>query len=351
MYAYFFSTNYLTAVKDYKGIFLSYVLAIISSVAVLFILTKFFGPKLYIYILSIDIGYGVQLFTAIMIIFDYFDSDGYSDFAFMPWLKKYWQLMVIGTMQNLGVFSHIFITWRSKIGMNIKGEFYSAPLYDVPSLYAYLATLVTTVYFVTKAETDFYDKYSLYFNSLNSKASVKDVEEVRSDMLSIMWSDIIHTAMLQFLTTVAMLSVGLELFEMFQGGFTLQMRYYFILLSIGYGLYATANMLTLYSMYFADYKSVLIDTVIFAASTTGFTIISEVFFDSYYYGFGFVLGSLIYLIVSFLLLQKYTSNLNYEVLVLKPFLVKEETKKNTLSVIIHRMNYYAAKRRKKITRK
>lgn len=347
----FFSTNYLTAVKDYKGIVLSYVLAIVSSVLALLILTRIFGPKLYIYILSIDIGYGVQLFTAIMIIFDYFDTDGYSEFSFLPWLKKYWSLMVIGTMQNIGVFSHIVITWRSKIGIHIKGEFFSAPLYDVPSLYAYLATLVTTVYFVTKAETDFYDKYSLYFNCLNSKASVKDVEEARRDMLTIMWSDIIHTAMLQLLTTVAMLSVGLELFEMFQGGFTLEMRYYFIILSIAYGLYATANMLTLYSMYFADYKSVLIDTIIFALSTTWLTIISEIFLDPSYYGFGFAIGSLVYLIISFLLLQKYTANLNYEVLVLKPFIVKEEVKKNPFSLIIHRMSINSIRRRKKITRK
>ena len=114
----------------------------------------------------------------------------------------------------------------TEIGVPVYGLFYAAPQYDIPALYACLATLVTTIYFVTSAETKFYLKYEQYFNSLNFQGTISTVHEAREEMLTVLWNDAIHGAIIQFLFTVGMLSIGLILFERLQPGFTMQMNNY-----------------------------------------------------------------------------------------------------------------------------
>jgi uncharacterized membrane protein len=231
-------------------------------------LSNFFPQSLFIYLVAIDAGYGTQLITGILLLQNYFGSSDKGFYKFLPWLRKYRRLSAIGTALNFGLFSHMIFVWHSEIGVPVYGLFYAAPQYDIPALYAYLATLVTTIYFVTSAETKFYLKYEQYFNSLNFQGTISTVHEAREEMLTVLWSDAIHGAIIQFLFTVGMLSIGLILFERLQPGFTMQMKNYYIILSLAYGIYATANMLSLYSTYFADYRSVMIDTMVFAITST-----------------------------------------------------------------------------------
>ena len=78
-------------------------------------------------------------------------------------------------------------------------------------------------------------------------------------------------------------------------------------------------MLTLFSMYFADYRSVLIDTGIFAACVLVFTYVFMAFGPLRLYAMGFCIASLVFLIASYVNLRTYTSNLEYQVLAKHPF--------------------------------
>lgn len=316
----FIVTNYLTAVRNYRGILLSYVLSIAGAFLGAVVLVALCGPSIYCFLLAVLIGYGIQLLTGLLLLADYFPRGKGGYYEFLPWIRRYWRLPLIGTLNNIALFSHMFFMWNSDIGMRIRGFYYSAPQYDIPSLYAYLATLVTTIYFVTSAETNFYGKYARYYSSLNFGETIDEVREAREEMLITLWNDVLHCAIIQLLFTFGMISIGLTLFERMQPGFTMQMKNYYILLSISYGIYATGNMMTLYSMYFTDYNSVLIDSAVFAFSSTLLTWISVRYHWVSYYGAGFMSGCFLFLVVSYIRLRKYTRDLNYEVLSLKPFI-------------------------------
>lgn len=320
-------TGYLSAVKDYRGIMLSYVIAIGAAFLTLLLLHLFFGAAYWIFLMSCVVGYGCQVLFAFSLIYDFFDSDEKGAFAFLPYLKKYFSLSLIGTLSNIGSFSHILLAWRSRISVHVGGAFYTSPYYDVPAFYAYLATLVTTIFFVTRAETAFFEKYSAYFGALNSAAPYYFVKEKREQMLTVMWADILQAAVLQVLTTAGMLSIGVILFERAGFGILVQIRSYFISLTLGYSMYATANMLTLFSMYFADYKSVLIDDSIFAGGVIVSTALIMTYGPLRLFGLGFCLGAFFYLLVSYINLRVYTANLEYEVLAKKPFVVSEKKKR------------------------
>ncbi|MEE3393956.1 MAG: exopolysaccharide Pel transporter PelG [Lachnospiraceae bacterium] len=324
-------SNYLTAIRNYKGIAAAYIAALVSAVGASYIIPRLLGERLEWYLLSICIGYGIQLLVMLKLLYDFFPEGDNSTYDFTIWLKKYWRLIVIGLGNNIAVFAHIVLTWHSPINLHLRGLFYTAPDYDIPTLYAYLATLVTTIYFTTKAETDFYDKYDAYFSALNYKGTISEVQTSHQEMIEIMWTDAVHGGVLQLLMSAAMMSVGLILFQGTQPGASMQMQVYFIMLSLGYGLYATGNMLMLYSMYFADYKSGMIDIIVFAVSSTGFTWANISYGSPDYYGTGFLAGCFLFLIISFVNLRRYTSDLTYEVLAKKPFISSAKKRKNASS--------------------
>ena len=91
------------------------------------------------------------------------------------------------------------------------------------------------------------------------------------------------------------------------------MRGYFRTLCAAYGLCAVGNMITLIQFYFTDYKGALIGTTVFTITTIVFTILS-LQLPNIYYGFGFLLSSLLFATVATVRLNYYTKRLPYYIL-------------------------------------
>ena len=93
-------------------------------------------------------------------------------------------------------------------------------------------------------------------------------------------------------------------------------------LCVGYGLYAIGNMLMLILLYFIDYKGALRATAAFAAGSVGLSAAS-LFFPPVYYGFGFLLAALLFLVLALARLNYYIKRLPYYILCVQP-LVEEK---------------------------
>jgi len=93
----------------------------------------------------------------------------------------------------------------------------------------------------------------------------------------------------------------------------------------GYSVFQTIDFL--FSMYFADYKSVLIDNSVFAAGVIVFTSLIMKYGPLRLFGLGFCIGTFFYLLISYVNLRLYTANLEYEVLAKKPFIASEKRKR------------------------
>ena len=105
-------------------------------------------------------------------------------------------------------------------------------------------------------------------------------------------------------------------------GFNEIMRGYFRTLCVAYGLYAIGNMLMLILLYFTDYKGALISTGVFAAATILLTVLS-LLFPYIYYGFGFLIAAMIFVIITALRLDYFTKRLPFYILSVQP-LVSED---------------------------
>lgn len=305
--------NFLSAIKDYKGIFLSFFSAIAVSLLSggLFIWLKM--PTIESLLLAVVLGYGVMLLWDVILLHRYFPHSDFSAFAFLKWVDECWSLALSGLLMNIGMYGHFVVMWCSDIGVQTGGLFFGAPWYDVPALLAYMTTIITTVNFVVSVEVNFYPKYRNHYSLYNDKGTIDNIEQSEKEMIATLKTELLYTAMKQLLFTAVVVALGGYLLDLLPLGFNEMMRGYFRTLCVAYGIYAIGNMLMLILLYFTDYMGALACTAIFAVATVIFSIVS-LHFSNVYYGFGFLLAALLFAIMCVLRLNSFTKRLPYYIL-------------------------------------
>lgn len=309
--------NYLTAIKNYRGILLSFAAAALASFLTGALLCLLFGPSVAALITGVCVGYGVMMTADVVLLLFYFPRGEVSCFYFLRWFDEYRPLAFTGFFTNLGLFAHLVLIWFSPIGEQVQGLFYGAPMHDVPALTAFLSILITTVNFVVSVEVNFYPKYRTYYGLFNEKGSIREIGEAEEEMLTVLENELLYTARKQLYMTALMLSVGLLLLEKLPLGFNDLMEGYFRILCIGYGIYAIANTIMLILLYFTDYRGAFAATACFAAAAAAGTLLS-LLFDPVYYGFGFLAGSTVFFVIAWLRLRTFTEKLPYHILSTQP---------------------------------
>lgn len=316
--------SYLSAIKDYKGIFLSF----LASVAVAILLGAFLlwrkQPAIESLLFAVTVGYGIMLVWNVVLLHRYFPHTDLGAFTFLKWIDAFLPLAFSGLFMNIGMFSHLVIMWTSDIRVHVHGLFYGAPWHDVPALLAFMTALMTTVNFVVSVEVNFYPKYRNHYSLYNDKGTIGDIQQSEKEMLNTLKTEVFYTALKQLLFTATCIALGGYLLDLLPLGFNEVMRGYFRTLCVAYGLYAVGNMLMLILLYFTDYTGACITTGLFAATTVVFTVIS-LLFPYVFYGFGFLLAALVFVVATAIRLDYFTKRLPYYILSVQPLVAEDRS--------------------------
>ena len=309
--------NYLTAVKDYKGILITFLVSVASALLVGYVLVMAGASAIISLLLSVILAYGIMMVWYYCLLVEYFPKGKGNPLDFLRWIDKYPQLVGIGSFLGIGLFMHLVLMWTSPIGKQVKGLFYGAPGYDVPALFAFLSILITTINFVTSVEVNFYPKYKIYFGMFNYGGSLIDIERAEEEMIRTLEKELSYTFAKQFFTTVVFIVGGTLLIPELPFGFTEEMLGIYRVLCVGYAFYAAGNCIMLMSLYFADNNGALISTGIYALCSVVGTVLS-IMGDSRYYGFGFLVAGIVFAGVALLRLILFTKRLSYHVISTQP---------------------------------
>ena len=313
--------SYLTAIKDYRGIMLSF----LAAIAVTFLsgaLLLFLGiSHVEALMAAVCIGYGIMLLWDVVLLYEYFPQSDISAFLFLRWADEFLPLAFTGLCINIGLFAHLVICWAGPSGVRVKGLFYGAPYYDVPALIAFLTILVTSVNFVVSVEVNFYPKYRNYYSLFNDGGVVGDIVTAEEEMLAVLNRELRFTALKQLFVTAAVLSLENTLLALLPLGFNDLMHGYFRTLCVGYGLYAVGNTILMILLYFTDYGGAVAAAAVFAVSASGLTALSMAL-DPAFYGFGFLIGAALFYPVTLFRLDAFTANLPYRVLGQQPIVAE-----------------------------
>lgn len=316
--------SFLTAIKDYRGIFTSFLTSVAVSILLGALLLWFGFPAVECLLFSVTMGYGIMLIWNVILLHRYFPHTDLGAFTFLRWIDAFLPLALSGLFMNIGMFSHLVIMWFSDIQVHVKGLFYGAPWHDVPALLAFMTALMTTVNFVVSVEVNFYPKYRNHYSLYNDKGTIKDILQSEKEMLDTLKTEIFYTSLKQLLFTAACIALGGYLLDLLPLGFNEIMRGYFRTLCVAYGLYAIGNMLMLILLYFTDYKGACMTTGVFAVLTIVLTIVS-LFFSNVYYGFGFLIAALIFVVVTAMRLDYFTKKLPYYILSVQPLVAEDRS--------------------------
>ena len=316
--------SFLSAIKDYKGIFLSFLASVAVSILLGALLLWLEFPAIESLLFAVSVGYGVMLIWNVILLHRYFPHTELGAFTFLKWIDAFLPLALSGLFMNIGMFSHLVIMWCSDIQVHVHGLFYGAPWHDVPALLAFMTALMTTVNFVVSVEVNFYPKYRNHYSLYNDKGTIKDILQSEKEMVDTLKTEIFYTALKQLLFTAACIALGGYLLDLLPLGFNEIMRGYFRTLCVAYGLYAIGNMLMLILLYFTDYTGACVTTGIFAAATVVLTVIS-LFFSNVYYGFGFLIAAMIFTVAAALRLDYFTKRLPYYILSVQPLVAEDRS--------------------------
>lgn len=314
--------NYLTAIKDYRGILVTFAVSLLVSWMVGAILLFFGVEPVTAMLISVQIAYGLMAVVYYYLLVRYFPEGKVSTFCFLEWFDRYPQLAPLGLFLSLGLFGHLVIMWMSPIKVQVQGLFYGAPMYDIPALLAFLSILVTTVSFVTSVEVNFYPKYRNFFSLFNDGGSLMDIRQAEREMRETLVQELTYTFTKQFFATIVFIMAGTFLLPYLPLGINEDMLGIYRVLCVGYAFYAVGNCSMLIQLYFSDNKGAFISGTVFMLVSC---IATLVFKNNSikYYGVGFLIGSVAFCAVSLLLLRRYLKKLLFHVLCNQP-LVREE---------------------------
>ena len=316
--------SYLTAIKDYKGILISFITAVAVSLLVGFLLILIGIPHVEALMIAVTIGYGIMLLWDVTLLYRYFPQREISAFFFLRWVDQFLPLAFTGLFTNIGLFAHLVIMWCGPIRVHVQGLFYGAPYHDVPAMIAYLTILITTVNFVVSVEVNFYPKYRNYYSLFNDGGVVGDIVVAEEEMLATLNRELRFCALKQLFVTAAVISLETTVLSALPLGFNNLMHGYFRTLCVGYGLYAVGNTLLLILLYFTDYKGAVLASGLFAG-VAGLATAVSLLLPQQFYGFGFLLGAAVFFIVALLRLDTYTANLPYRILSQQPIVATVKT--------------------------
>lgn len=316
--------SFLTAVKDYKSIFTSFITAVAVTVLLGVLLLYLAVPAVEGILCAVSVGYGVMVVWHVILLHRYFPHTDLGAFTFLHWIDEFLPLALSGLFMNVGMFSHLVILWFSEIGVQVHELFFGAPWHDVPALIAFLTALMTTVNFVVSVEVNFYPKYRNHYSLYNDKGTIGDIKQSEREMLDTLKTEVFYTALKQLLFTAVCIALGGYLLDMLPLGFNEVMRGYFRTLCVAYGLYAIGNMLMLILMYFTDYKGACMVSAIFAGGTILLTLISMLF-PAVYYGMGFLFASMVFVVVTAFRLDYFTKRLPYYILAAQPLVAEDRS--------------------------
>ena len=309
--------NYLTAVKNYRGILLAFLGAVIITFVtgyLLIFVLKWFDIIISMMI-AVCVGYGAVSIIYYAVLLRYFPKGDCSSLYFLKWIDQYRELVPIGTNIGIGLYSHLIIMWASPASVQVKGLFYEAPMYDISALMAFLSILITTVNFVTSVEVEFYPKYRDFFSLLDG--ALVDIEQAQKEMKQTLIRELTYTFIKQFFSSMLFIIVGSILIPMLPLGFSDEMLGIFRIMCCGYAFYAMGNSLMLIQLYFADNRGAMISTGAFMLVGTLGTVLTT-FMGVKWYGFGFLAGGIVFTMLTFILLRNFMKEVLENILMRQP---------------------------------
>lgn len=308
---------YLTALKDYKSIFVSYFAGAAISIVLTWLNLQYgFMAPVEGTMLSMCIGVGILDLCFMVQIVRYFGYPSQAmNFEFLPYFEQHYKLFLLIIFYTLSIYVANFIVWNSFWGVMVAGTYLYSPRYDVITFYAFLSILPIMIMFVVSMELKFYEQYAIYFTYITQKGNLKEVDDSRKDLLYTLWTEFKNIMEFQLVFSLIFLALGSYFLTL--GGVAYQDVNIYRLLVLGAFFCGILQVVYTLLLYLEDQHGALIITGSFLLANLVFGIAGQLV-GEISYGFTFFLAAVLACAVAIWRLQYFCQRINYFVFCSRP---------------------------------
>ena len=105
------------------------------------------------------------------------------DFSFLRYVRRFWELALIGLFYYLGMWIDKFVYWYSPDGVVVGNLLHSYPKYDAMMLVAYLSTVIASATVLIHIETRFFRHYQSFYKGIGDDCSLAELVSIKKQLV------------------------------------------------------------------------------------------------------------------------------------------------------------------------
>jgi uncharacterized membrane protein len=314
---------YLMILKDYRMITAGFTVSVLVGFLSALILTLLQMITVVRLMGCVLLSFGIMLVWYHELLVRYFPRQKGKELEFLKWFRRYRSLGITGACTFIGLYGHLCIMYFGPLRHQTTGLFFTAPMYDIPALFAFFSIIISIISFVTSVEVKFFPKYQHYYSLFNDRGSIMDIEAAEEEMLDVLAKELLFMGIKQIIMTILFIVGGGFLMDLLPLGMTDLGKDIFRILCVGYGMYAIGNSVMLILLYFEDYTGAMMATVLFALISIVGTTAQMMWGSDVFFGMGFAAGAAVFLFVVIIRLIWCSGNLQYMLLGRQEFMTEK----------------------------
>lgn len=297
---------FLSALKDYLTVTLSFLFGMAAGVGGAFLLGGYFGPAGMVWGLSLGIA-GIQFALIARVLAEYPYSVN-RVFAFLAYFRRYWDLALIGIVGNCAVWIDKWLMWMAPKAEVISSGMVIYTTYDSAMFFAYLTTVPALTLFTVNIETRFFEHYQGFYRGIQNHVTWAGIERNHRLVIRALIESSRNLIVLQ--GAVSALSIFLAPQIVGAMGLSFQQIGIFRFGVLGSLFQVLFLFATVVLSYFDLRRRFLFAQTFYLLANGGLTL----FFARFgfpWYGYGYFLASLLAFLVAYLLVADTLRNLPY----------------------------------------
>ncbi len=289
--------------------------AYFASYSLIVLCSYYFGDSIEMLVFVFFLGNAILFVILMTLIIKSYNSSVFMKIDFFLAPNFYWTLGIAGLTYNLGAWVDKFIFWYHPItGHTVIGKLNASVVYDMPIFLAYLSILPGMAIFFYRLESDFAEKYDLYYDSVRMGGTLATIKRYRNDMVDVIRHSIHEILMIQGILDIILFLTAPTVFELLN----IPQLYLGLLyiLTIG-AMLQIAFMSVLAILYYLDRKKEAMWLCISFFITNAVLTLISIDMGPAMFGYGYTVSLLLVFIASLVVIRNEMDRLDYETFMLQ----------------------------------
>jgi uncharacterized membrane protein len=299
-------TVYSTAMKEYNSVTFGFIVGLLVSI----IASYYFGRHYSVAGVINGFSIGLSIIIAIIIsrILAEYPYKIEKPFKFLPYFVKYWPLLLSGFLYNAATWADKWVLWSAPNAIKTSSGFYINPDYDSAMFLAYLSIVPAMAAFIFSIETNFYEKYVIFYRDIADKATYRKIQTNHKSIMDTLIFSGTRFLAVQGTLTVVLILASPKIIELLKISplQTAILRYGF--LGVFFHLMILFSIIVL--AYFDNRKAAVYIQLLFLITNVVFSYITVQLGFSYY-GVGYALSTIVTATFAVLITAQHVVKLPY----------------------------------------